>query len=217
MFASIGSLIYITGNSQFGSFVYKEFYKAPKMLTTQLILQIPITLISFMVVPYLSKKFGKRNTLTVAILWNLAISLYIFLVPIKSVMVYITINTLANIGQTFFIMLVWAFVSEAIDYNEYKNMTRADGTLYSVYTFSRKIGSTIASTGATALLASIGFVVGSQAQSTEVIESIRMIGTGIPVVACIMEIIGLRLIYHIDNNKANDINKELERRRNEKN
>lgn len=114
-------------------------------------------------------------------------------------------------------MLVWAFVSEAIDYNEYKNMTRADGTLYSVYTFSRKIGSTIASTGATALLASIGFVVGSQAQSTEVIESIRMIGTGIPVVACIMEIIGLRLIYHIDNNKANDINKELERRRNEKN
>lgn len=43
-----------------------------------------------------------------------------------------------------------------------------------------------------------------------------MIGTGIPVVACIMEIIGFRLIYHIDNNKANDINKELERRRNEK-
>lgn len=209
MFASIGSLIYITGNSQFGGFLFREFYKAPRMQAIAMYIQLPVTVLMFIIVPKLEKRFGKRRFLTAILLWNFAISLFLFLVPIESVHVYIVLNAIANLGQIAFIMLVWAFVADAIDYHEYKFDDRNDGTLYSIYTFSRKIGSTLASFGATALLAAIGFVATAEIQTPEVASSIRYLGTAIPVVACAMEIIGIRFIWHLTREDSLNITKEL--------
>lgn len=209
MLASIGSLIYITGNSQFGGFIFKEYYKAPRLLTVQTFLQIPVTLLLFFLAPKLSAKYGKRNTLTVALIFNLIVSGFLFLIPIANPRIYIVLSTLGNIGQTFFIMFVWAFVGDAIDYHEYKYKNRNDGTLYSTYTFSRKVGTTIASAGATAILASIGFVSGLDYQTVEVTNAIRMLGTGIPMVACIIELIGLRFVYHLTTEDSKKISKSL--------
>lgn len=209
MLASIGSLIFITGNSQFGGFIFKEYYKAPKLLTLQTFLQIPVMGALFFIGPKLSAKFGKRNTLTVALIVNLIISTFLFLVPIANPKVYIVLNTIAVIGQFFFTMFVWAFVGDAIDYHEYKYKNRNDGTLYSTYTFSRKVGTTIASAGATAILASIGFVSGLDSQTVEVTNAIRMLGTGIPMVACIIELIGLRFVYHLTTEDSIKISKVL--------
>ena len=54
-------------------------------------------------------------------------------------------------------MLVWAFVTDAIDHHQFITGKRNDGSLYSIYTFSRKIGSTPASVGISGILAAIGF------------------------------------------------------------
>lgn len=54
---------------------------------------------------------------------------------------------IASIGQVAFLILVWAIVTECIDYQEYTSHERADGTVYSIYTFSRKIGSAISYAG----------------------------------------------------------------------
>lgn len=117
--------------------------------------------------------------------------------------------TLANIGQCTFVMLVWAFVADAIDYHEYIYHERNDGTLYSIYTFSRKIGSTLASFGATALLSIVGFVTGAANQSPHVISAIRYLGTGIPLAACIIELIGIVFIFNLNKEKSDQIAAEL--------
>ena len=41
-------------------------------------------------------------------------------------------------------LAIWAFVTDCIDYQEYLTGTREDGTIYSIYSFSRKVGQAVA-------------------------------------------------------------------------
>ncbi|MFO3665616.1 MFS transporter [Anaerococcus sp. ENR0831] len=197
MIASIGSMIWITANNQFVGFMFKEFYNRPKLQTISIVSQLPITVLLFFIAPKLSERYGKRKTLTLFLIVNMIISTFLFLYPIKDPIVFILINILSNIGQAMFMIFVWAFVADAIDYHEYKFNSRNDGTLYSAYTFSRKIGTTIASAGATAALASIGFVSGAPRQSIAVANNIRYFATAIPIISCLLELVGIRVIYHL--------------------
>lgn len=212
MFASIGSLIYITGNSQFGGFIYKEYYAAPKMQTFSMYLGIPIIVVLFFLVPKLTKIIGKRKLLTISLIWNFVTALGLFFIPIPDVRLYVVLSALSNLGQSVFIMTVWAFVADAIDFHEYKFHSRNDGTLYSIYTFSRKIGSTLASFGATALLAAVGFIASAATQTPEVASAVRYLGTGIPVVACAIELIGIMFIFHLTPKMSEEITAELRAR-----
>ena len=213
MLATVGSLLYITGNSQLGSFLYKEYYHAPQVLTFVSLLSIPIMLIFFPLIPKLSKKFGKKSIIMFCSSYNLVISVVLFLVPIPNVYLYMVLSTLAVSGQTAFTMLIWAFVTDCIDYQEYQTGERSDGSLYSIYTFSRKIGSTLASTIATFSLGAIGYISGIEAQTPEVASNIRILCTSIPVITCVLELLGIGLVYNLNKEKTDEMYRILNERR----
>lgn len=212
MLATVGSLLFITGNSQLGSYLYKEYYHAPQVLTLVSLISIPIMLIFFPLIPKLSQKFGKRNVILFCSGYNLLISVILFFIPIPSVLLFLVINTLATSGQTAFTMLIWAFVTDCIDYSEYQTGERSDGSLYSIYTFSRKIGSTLASTIASFSLGAIGYVSGIEAQTPVVAGYIRSLCTVIPVITCILELIGIGFVYNLTKEKADVMYRELKKR-----
>ena len=110
-------------------------------------------------------------------------------------------------------MLVWAFVTDCVDYQEYKTGERSDGSLYSIYTFSRKIGSTLASTLASYGLAAIGFVSGAAVQSEAFAVNVRALCTAIPVITCILELVGIGLIYNLNKERTEKMYSELNARR----
>ena len=71
--------------------------------------------------------------------------------------------------------------------------------MYSMYTFSRKIGSTIASTGAAGALGAIGYISGTGVvQSAATINNIYYLVNAVPVITCILELIGIGLIFNLD-------------------
>lgn len=213
MLATVGSLLYITGNSQLGSYLYKEYYHAPQVLTLVSLVSVPIMLVFFPIIPKLSQKFGKRNVILFCSGYNLVISAVLLLVPIPNVYLFLVLNTLAVSGQTAFTMLIWAFVTDCIDYSEFQTGERSDGSLYSIYTFSRKIGSTLASTVASFSLGAIGYISGIESQSVEVATAIRYLCASIPVVTCILELIGIGLVYNLTKEKTAEMYEELNRRR----
>ena len=51
---------------------------------------------------------------------------------------------LIGFGYTFVSLTCWAVVMDVIDYQEYKTGQRSESAIYAVYTFSRKLGQTIA-------------------------------------------------------------------------
>ena len=216
MIASLGSSIASASMGSMSSYLYKEYYHAPRMMALTSPLSIPVLLVCFPLIPKLAKTFGKRKVIILSATYNLICSVLLFLFPIQNPYVYMVLNTLASIGQTGFMMLIWSFVTDCIDYQEYKTNMRADGTLYSIYTFSRKIASSITHSGTTYLLAAVGFISGVQSQAPEVGMGIRNIVTIMPAVASLVEIIGIGLIFNLSKNKLEEIYEELKRRHEEK-
>ena len=214
MVATIGSMLYITGSSQLKSYIYKEFYHDTSQMTLSSLGSLPVMLICFVLVPKVVEKFGKRNVILVMSAYNLVLSAFILIFPIQSALVYTIMTLLATIGQTAFAILIWALVTDCLDYSEWKMNFRADGSMYSLYTFSRKIGSTIASTGAASALAAIGYVSGAGAvQSASTVTNIYYLVNAVPVVTCILELIGIGLIFNLDNKKTKEMYEALSARR----
>lgn len=214
MVATIGSMIYITGSGQLRSYIYKEYYQNTSFMSLASLGTLPVMLICFVLVPKIVDKFGKRNVILVMSAYNLILSSFILLFPIQSAFLYTVLNLLATIGQTAFTILIWALVTDCLDYSEWKMNFRADGSMYSLYTFSRKVGSTIASTGAASALAAIGYVSGVGAvQSAATVNHIYYLVNAVPVVTCILELIGIGLIFNLDNRKTQEMYEALAKRR----
>ena len=192
MVATLGSMLFITGSNQVRSYIFKEYYARTDVMSIISLATIPILVICFPLVPKLVAKFGKKATLMAAIVSSTIFSVIPVVMEIKNVYVYSALVVLGTIGQTVFTMLIWALVTDCLDYSEWKFNERSDGSMYSLYTFSRKIGSTIASTGVSFGLAAIGFVSGSNVvQTAEAVNGIYFLVNIIPVVTCILELVGV--------------------------
>lgn len=115
-------------------------------------------------------------------------------------------------GMTLFTIVVWAIVTDALDYNEWITNQRYDGTMYSVYTFSRKVGSAIASTVASFGLGAIGFVSGIESQAPQVSENIRYLYMAMPLIAGALLLIGMGLVYNLNSEKTQEMYDDLNKK-----
>lgn len=210
MVATLGSMLLITGSNQVRSYIFKEYYARTDVMSIISLATIPILVICFPLVPKLVAKFGKKATLMAAIVSSTIFSVIPVVMEIKNVYVYSALVVLGTIGQTVFTMLIWALVTDCLDYSEWKFNERSDGSMYSLYTFSRKIGSTIASTGVSFGLAAIGFVSGSNVvQTAEAVNGIYFLVNIIPVVTCALELIGVGLIFNLNKETTEQMYAEL--------
>lgn len=214
MVATIGSMLFITGSSQVRSYIFKEYYGDTSVMTMLSLASVPIIIICFPLVPKLVAKFGKKNTLLAGVVSSTVISVIMLAVKIPNVYVYAVLNILAMVGQTVFTMLIWALVTDCLDYSEWKFHERSDGSMYSLYTFSRKIGSTIASAGVSFCLGAIGYVSGTNViQSASTVTGIYYLVNAIPVLTCVLELIGIGIIFNLDQKKTAAMYAELKTRR----
>ena len=210
MVATLGSMLFITGSNQVRSYIFKEYYARTDVMSIISLATIPILVICFPLVPKLVAKFGKKATLMAAIVSSTIFSVIPVVMEIKNVYIYSALVVLGTIGQTVFTMLIWALVTDCLDYSEWKFNERSDGSMYSLYTFSRKIGSTIASTGVSFGLAAIGFVSGSNVvQTAEAVNGIYFLVNIIPVVTCVLELIGVGLIFNLNKETTERMYAEL--------
>ena len=210
MVATLGSMLFITGSNQVRSYIFKEYYARTDVMSIISLATIPILVICFPLVPKLVAKFGKKATLMAAIVSSTICSVIPVVMEIKNVYIYSALVVLGTIGQTVFTMLIWALVTDCLDYSEWKFNERSDGSMYSLYTFSRKIGSTIASTGVSFGLAAIGFVSGSNVvQTAEAVNGIYFLVNIIPVVTCILELVGVGLIFNLNKETTEQMYAEL--------
>ena len=214
MVATIGSMLFITGSSQLNSYIYKEYFHNTGAMTIASLANIVIIVICFPLVPRLVNRFGKRNVILVMSAYCLVLSALKVFIQFQNVWVYTAIYILTMIGQTAFTMLIWALVTDCLDYSEWKLNIRSDGSMYSLYTFSRKIGSTIASTGAASALAAIGYVSGTNVvQTAATVNNIYYLVNIVPVITCVLELIGIGLIFNLDKKTTNQMYAELAQRR----
>jgi glycoside/pentoside/hexuronide:cation symporter, GPH family len=213
MVASIGSLLIINGVNQLAPIVFAERYHMPGAFTINSFINIGITLVLFMIVPKLVAKYNKRNLVIVTSAFSSIAALLMTLITFENVYVFMVLYNVAMIGLAFFVMVVWALVTDCIDYAELQTGKHYEGTLYSLYSFARKVGMGVGSALGSYALGWIGFVSGAKSQTAEVAEGVLKLYTGMPVVAFLLMVIGVGLIYNLNAKRTNEMYAALKVRR----
>ena len=177
------------------------------------------TLLSFflalVVIPPATKKIGKKE---LAIIGNIiaAIAYFIlFFIHTTNMTVYIIGFLLGYFGIGCFNGVIWAMIVDVIDADEVERGTRSDGTIYSLYSFARKLGQALASGLAGVILTVVGYTT-ETAFDKSVTDGIYNGSTLIPAIGFLLVFILLIVWYPLDKKTVDKNAAELARRRTEK-
>lgn len=162
----------------------------------------------------LSAKYGKKELAIGSCLFGAVVYLICWVLKQENPYTYVVFYMVANIGVGFFNMVIWAMITDVIDDAEVKNGVREDGTIYSVYSFARKIGQALSSGMIGALLSVIGYSAAT-AFNPEVVNGIFNMTCIIPAIGFVGIALVLMFLYPLSKNRVEANVLELKKRRGE--
>ncbi len=162
----------------------------------------------------LSAKYGKKELAIGSCLFGAVVYLICWVLKPENPYTYVVFYVVANIGVGFFNMVIWAMITDVIDDAEVKNGVREDGTIYSVYSFARKIGQALSSGMIGALLSVIGYSAAT-AFNPEVVNDIFNMTCIIPAIGFVGIALVLMFLYPLSKNRVEANVLELKKRRGE--
>ena len=162
----------------------------------------------------LSEKYGKKELSVISCLAAAAVYLVCLIVHPQNAFVYVAFFTLAYVGFGFFNTVIWAMITDVIDDAEVKSGVREDGTIYSVYSFARKLGQALSAGMTGALLSLIGYT-NVTAFEPEITERIFKLSCIAPLVGFGLVALFLIVLYPLDKKRVERNVAELARRRSE--
>lgn len=211
--ASLVLVIAMLLSGSLNNYLYKDYFENTKALSLAGLVTVLNVIVVAPAVAPISKKFGKKESASVALLFSAIAYFLLYLFPTKNAFLFVGLNFIANLGYMLFNFMLWAFVTDVIDYQEYRTEVREDGTVYSIYSFARKIGQALAGAVGGVALQAAGYVAKAPQQTAEVASNIRNLSTLIPAVAYFIVFLILAFGYPMTKEALTEIQAELERRR----
>lgn len=156
-----------------------------------------LTQIGFMfcIAPFV-KRLGKRNSVAVGLIIQTVGLLSLVLFGSTMVGIYAS-SIIRGIGGTFSGAVIWAMVSDTVDYGEWKTGLRMEGLTNSASSFGFKVGSGLGSAILGSILAMGGYVGTAAIQTTQAVLSINVVFWILPVLINISLLIIL-YFYRLD-------------------
>ncbi|POP43773.1 MFS transporter [Superficieibacter electus] len=168
-------------------------------------------LIGVLLVPATVKRFGKKQVyLGGLILWA-AGDILNFIWGGTSFL-FVIFSCMAFFGTAFVNSLNWALVPDTVDYGEWKTGIRAEGSVYTGYTFSRKISAALAGFLPGIMLTQIGYVPNIM-QSETTLLGLRQLIFIWPCVLAIIAAVTMGLFYKLNEARFSFIIEEISKRK----
>ena len=188
--ASVVMLLAQLTMQNMAAYVYPDYYNNAKAQSASTLLMMVGMIIAAAVAKPLANRFGKAEVSVVSNLFAAVVMVILWIVRPENVWVYCGLQMLCWLGLGVFSMVCWALITDVIDYSEIKNGVREDGTVYSLYSFARKLGQALAAGLSGWLLTAIGYSSSGAAnglrQKQEVLDGIFNIATLIPAVGFLL-------------------------------
>lgn len=165
-------------------------------------------------------KYGKKELATMGALCSVAACTLMVLVRINpdgtGLIIYILCQLLNSLGMGIYSTVSWSMMGDAIDYNEWKNGTREEGTVYSLHSFFRKLAQGLGPALALVVMAALGYSeINGGNQLFSVALNMRYLVAGLYLLSAVMQFVGLGLIYNLDKKTLEKMNTELAERHSE--
>lgn len=163
------------------------------------------------IMPWLTKKIGKRNTYVLGcLIWFIADVFAFF--AVHSTVTLVVFSCFAFFGSALPNSLNWAMVSDCVDYGEWKSNLRNEALTYSAFTWFRKLSQAIAGFIPGLVLGLVGYVANAEIQTDSTIFGIRALMFIYPLVMCALAMIMIHFVYNLTDERFVEIMTELDDR-----
>ncbi len=199
------------------NYLFLDYFKNAKALSVANLVGIGGT---FLLAPFITRiaaGFGKKEAGAVGMLLAGIVYILLFLLRIKSIVLYMVLLFFGTVGVGLFNLIIWALITDIIDYQEVSTGRREDGTVYAVYSFSRKVGQALAGGLGGFVLTAIGYVSDAPSQAPEVPGRIYTVATLVPGVCYLAVFLIMWFIYPLSKGEVEKNTEILRRQRKEEN
>lgn len=189
--SNIGSSSYATAQTYYYTWIMGDIGLGSIMSLSML----PIIIV-IMIMPVLSKKFGFLKVIRTTTLIGMA-GYLIRLVDYKNVGLLFVSNVVSMMG--FYTMFAFAatFIIDCIDYGEWKNGTRSEGTISCAQSVMSKIGTAVGAGVIGVLMGLAGYDGSAAVQAGSANVMIIVLYSVVPAILCLVQFILLK-VYDID-------------------
>ncbi|MEH7331158.1 MFS transporter [Neobacillus drentensis] len=195
-------------------YLFKDYFGNAKALSMVGLIQSVAVFVGMPLIKPLVAKFGKKEVASAGILLAAVVYGALYFLPNLSANQFIGILSIAMFGYGIFNLVVWAFVTDVIDYHEYLTGLREDGTVYSIYSFARKVGQAIAGGLGGYAIAAVGYNATLKSQSQSTLDGIHTLGTLVPFIVLIVIFLILVFLYPLNKVKTQQLAIDLAEKRN---
>lgn len=190
--------------STLGTYMYSDVLGNIGLMAMSSLISMPLGLLTLVIMPAISKKFGLMKTVRVCLLASAVLYGGLFAAHILTnvnVWVHIVWSALAMGVASVSIYMQWGMVGEVIDYNEYITGKRTEGSIYGTFNLTRRIGQTIGNSAAVLALGWIGYDTAladaGMAQAAGTITGIKFLCVAIPAIFILGSWVAFRFVWNI--------------------
>lgn len=195
------------------NYLFKNFYEKPALYGFVTICTYLPMVLFLPVMGKLVRRFGKKEICAVGIGVAAVVNILMYLIGFTALSanpyLFLILAFFSGAGQTFLVMEIWALVMDVIDYHELLSNRREEGTSYSVYSFVRKLGQTVAGAGVPAILGVIGYNGQLASQSVQVLDKLYVAATLIPAIILICMFVLLTFCYKLSKKELENLHDKL--------
>ena len=180
------------------TYVYPNYFKNVAAQSASGLVGLVVTLILATFVVRVQMRFGRKELAIAGSFFGAVVFAFTYFTHTHNAWLFVILSALAYVGLAAFSLICWAMITDVIDDTEVQTGERSDGTIYSVYSFARKLGQAAASGVTGGLLTMIGYSNATQFDP-DVTEGIFMLSTLVPAIGFL--ILGLALLFFYPLNK----------------
>ncbi len=176
----------------------------------------------FLFMPFIKKlvdKYGKKEASVAGTIVSLIGGAVMLVFPIvgdktAAFVIYMIGLVLFGLGMGVYTCVSWAFMADAIDYNEWKTGKREEGTVYSLHSFFRKLAQGMGPSIVLVMMGWLGYVsdLGTAGQSAATSHNMCWLVAGLYLFSAVVQFIGVAVVYNLDKKTLAKMNAELEAR-----
>lgn len=200
--------------SSMGSYIYPNYFGNVNAMSLVAVLGAVITLAVAPFIVKLSTMVGKKELSMIGASVSTAALAAAYGIHTKNVWVWVVLYSVTYIGMALFMLISWAMITDVIDDTQVRTGDRSDGTIYSVYSFARKLGQAGAS-GLTGLFITLVGYTEETAFDEAVVNRIYDITCLVPAVSFGLLVLSLWLLYPLNKKKVAENAKILKARGND--
>lgn len=206
------SLIFLGTMLMVGSvnvYLFKNYFGNTAALSIVGFIQTATVFLGMPLITPLVGRFGKKEVGSAGMLIAALAYLSLYMLPDVSVTLFIILTAVGMFGMNLFNLIIWAFVTDVTDYHEFITGMREDGTVYSLYSFGRKLGQALAGGLAGFAIAAVGYDATRPAQPQEVLDGIYSLATLVPGLLYLLGFLVLMFLYPLNKKRTNQLAVDL--------